>query len=92
MCERRVTRARANAEGEYCSAEAAARMRLRVAAATGYSATGWRTRETVVIETPTRRATSLMLATAYAATVSGHWATNTWKGRSLLLKEKQNLI
>jgi hypothetical protein len=62
MRERRVTRARARADGEYCSAEAAARTRRRVAAATGYSETGLRTRETVVIDTPARRATSVILA------------------------------
>src|SRR5437763_14089939 len=62
MCERRVTSARANAEGEYWSAEAAASTRRRVAAATGYSDTGLRTRETVVMDTPARRATSVMLA------------------------------
>ena len=62
MCERRVTSARASAEGEYWSTDAAASTRRRVAAATGYSETGLRTRETVVIETPARRATSVILA------------------------------
>src|SRR5438132_3091916 len=62
MCERRVTSARARAEGEYWRAETAASTRRRVAAATGYSDTGLRTRETVVIETPARRATSSMPA------------------------------
>src|SRR5215216_6240695 len=60
MRERRVTSARANAEGEYWSAAAAASTRCRVAGATGYSETGLNVRETVVMDTPALRATSTM--------------------------------
>ena len=62
MRERRVTSARASADGEYCSAAVAASTRRRVAAATGYAETGFSTRETVAIDTPARRATSPILA------------------------------
>src|SRR5690349_11742540 len=57
--DRRVTSARASAEGEYCRCRAAASTRCRVAAATGYS-TLFRTREAVVMDTPARLATSTM--------------------------------